>query len=136
MSEDNQACTFGPESVYVDLAAEVFSLLADPTRIRIVLALREKERAVGELAEQVGKSPTGVSQHLAKLRWGRVVATRQDGTRVFYRLVDGHVRQLVQQAVFQAEHAVDDQPRHHQARHPSAEDLTGARCDTHEAQTR
>lgn len=125
MREGKQACTFGPDSAYVDLAAEVFSLLADATRIRIVLALRDGECAVGELAERVGKSPTAVSQHLAKLRWGKVVATRHDGTRVFYRLVDGHVRELVQQAVFQAEHAVDDQPRHHRPPHPSVDELAG-----------
>lgn len=55
-----------------------FSLLSDPTRIRIILAL-EAELAVGELAQRVGKSPTAVSQHLAKLRWAKVVQTRQGG---------------------------------------------------------
>lgn len=119
-----QDCRFDVNSEYVDLAAEVFSLLSDPTRIRIILALRDGELPVGELAEQVGKTPTAVSQHLAKLRWAKVVAPRQDGTRSYYRLVDGHVRQLVQQAVFQAEHAVDDHPRHHDDGHPSAEELT------------
>ncbi len=102
------------DSEWVDLAAEVFSLLSDPTRIRIILALRDRELAVGELAEQVGKSPTVVSQHLAKLRWGRIVRARQEGTRVFYSLVDEHARQLVTQAVFQAEHAVGGAlPTHH-----------------------
>lgn len=123
MDEDAQACTFGVDSAYVDLATEVFSLLADPTRIQIILALREGESAVGDLAEQLGKSPTSVSQHLAKLRWGRVVAARQEGTRALYSLVDSHARQLVQQAVFQAEHAVDEQPRHHGVAHPSAQSL-------------
>ncbi|MFE1100300.1 ArsR/SmtB family transcription factor [Nocardiopsis alba] len=115
MREDKKICSFGPDSPYVDLAAEVFRLLADPTRIRIILALREAERSVNELAEAIGKSPTTVSQHLAKLRWGRIVATRQDGTRVFYRLQDEHARELVAQAVFQAEHALDDSPAHHRA---------------------
>ncbi|GAB3213626.1 ArsR/SmtB family transcription factor [Marinactinospora thermotolerans] len=115
MREGNKVCSFGPESPYVDLAAEVFRLLADATRIRIILALREGERSVNELAEAVGKSPTTVSQHLAKLRWGRVVATRQDGTRVFYSLRDEHVRELVAQAVFQAEHALEETPAHHRA---------------------
>lgn len=114
MREDSKACTFSADSEWVDLAAEVFSLLSDPTRIRIILALRDRELAVGELAEQVGKSPTVVSQHLAKLRWGRIVRARQEGTRVFYSLVDEHARQLVTQAVFQAEHAVGGAlPAHH-----------------------
>lgn len=113
MGEDSQGCTFGVESQYVELAAEVFSLLSDPTRIRIILALRGGELPVGELAERVGKSPTAVSQHLAKLRWGRVVSTRQEGTRVFYSLIDEHARELVTHAVFQAQHVVDVFPQHH-----------------------
>lgn len=113
MREDTKRCTFDAESQYVDLAAEVFSLLSDATRIRIILALRAGELAVGELAERVGKSPTAVSQHLAKLRWGKVVQARQEGTRVFYSLIDEHARQLVTHAVFQAEHVVGGVPEHH-----------------------
>jgi len=113
MREDMKVCSFGVESQYVELAAEVFSLLSDATRIRIILALREGELAVGELAERVGKPPTAVSQHLAKLRWGKIVQARQEGTRVFYSLIDEHARELVTHAVFQAEHVVDGIPLHH-----------------------
>ncbi|MCX7522728.1 metalloregulator ArsR/SmtB family transcription factor [Microbacterium sp. STN6] len=115
-----QECTFGVDSGYVELAAEVFTMLSDATRIRIILALRDHgELSVNHLADIVDKSPTAISQHLAKLRWGRIVAARQEGTRVFYSLIDEHARELVQQAVFQAEHAVEDQPRHHNGTHPS-----------------
>lgn len=88
-------------------------MLADATRVRIVLALSEGERSVNELAEVVGKSPAAVSQHLAKLRLARIVATRHEGTRVFYRLLNEHARQLVADAIFQAEHALEVVPRHH-----------------------
>lgn len=118
MSEDAKSCTFGSESAYVDLAAEVFSLLADATRIRIILALRGGEMSVNHLAEIVEKSPTAVSQHLAKLRWGKIVRARQDGNRVFYSLIDEHARQLVADAVFQAQHVVEETPAHHRD-HPS-----------------
>ena len=121
MREDTQVCTFGPESPYVDLAAEVFGLLADATRIRIVLVLRGGERSVNELADLVGKSPTAVSQHLAKLRWARVVTARQEGNRAFYSLVDEHALHLVTEAVFQAQHAVEDHPAHHHERRPAGE---------------
>lgn len=114
MRADKRTCTFGVDSSYVELAAEVFRLLADPTRIRIVLALAEAgELSVNELAEAVGKSPTGVSQHLAKLRWAKVVRPRQDGTRMHYSLVDEHARLLVTQAVHQAQHVVEESPTHH-----------------------
>ena len=101
------------DSPYVDLAVEVFSMLADATRVRIVLALREGELPVNALAEAVGKSPAAVSQHLAKLRLARMVGTRHEGQRVFYRLVDEHARQLVADAIFQAQHSVDSLPPHH-----------------------
>lgn len=108
------------DSVYVELAVEMFAMLADPTRVRIILALRETELSVGELAEIVAKSPAAVSQHLAKLRLARMVGTRQEGKRVFYRLANEHARQLVTDAIFQAEHAVEAEPRHHRQSAPTS----------------
>ncbi|KQP96161.1 ArsR family transcriptional regulator [Rathayibacter sp. Leaf185] len=99
----------------MELAVEVFAMLADATRVRLILALRDGEKSVNELAELVGKSPAAVSQHLAKLRLTRMVTTRQDGTRVFYGLADEHASQLVTDAIFQAEHSLGGTPRHHHA---------------------
>lgn len=113
MREDKKVCGLDPDSPYVDLAVEVFAMLADATRVRIILALRDGELAVGDLAKAVGKSPTAVSQHLAKLRLTRMVSTRQEGTRIYYRLTDEHARQLVTDAIFQAEHALETHPQHH-----------------------
>ncbi len=111
----------GPvEPEFVDLAAEVFALLADPTRIRILLELdRAGELAVGELAAALEKPRTGVSQHLARLRMARMVTTRHEGTKVLYALVDEHPVRVIAEAVRQAEHAVSDgtqPPRHHRPR--------------------
>lgn len=80
-------------------------MLADATRVRLLWALTDGELAVNELALVVDKPPTAVSQHLAKLRMARLVRTRREGTRVFYRIENDHVRQLVQDAVFYADHA-------------------------------
>jgi len=112
MHVDTNADDLTPQSAYVDVAVEVFRLLADATRIRIVLALRDGELSVNNLAELVERSPAAVSQHLAKLRWGKVVRVRQDGNRVFYRLTDEHAMRLVIEAIRQAEHSVDEHPRH------------------------
>ncbi|MDQ0029789.1 ArsR/SmtB family transcription factor [Arthrobacter bambusae] len=120
MNADSKACSLGVDSQYVELAVEVFAMLADATRVRIVLALRDGEMAVGALAERVGKSPAAVSQHLAKMRLARMVSTRQDGTRVMYRLENEHARQLVADAIFQAEHALGGTPAHHRAEQESA----------------
>ncbi len=115
MNVDMKVCSLGVDSQYVELAVEVFSMLADATRVRIILALREGEMAVGALAEAVGKSPAAVSQHLAKMRLARMVSTRQDGTKVIYRLENEHARQLVADAIYQAEHALGGMPAHHRA---------------------
>lgn len=90
-------------------------MLADATRIRIILALRDGELSVNSLAELVAKSPPAVSQHLAKLRLARFVTSRQEGTKVFYSLANEHARQLVSDAIFQAEHSLRSNPRHHHA---------------------
>jgi DNA-binding transcriptional ArsR family regulator len=116
MHADKQICGRDPDSQFVELAVEVFSMLADSTRVRLILALRDGERSVNDLAETVDKSPAAVSQHLAKLRLARFVTTRQEGTRVFYRLENEHASQLVSDAIFQAEHSLGGQPRHHHAR--------------------
>ena len=120
MNADKKSCTLDVGSQYVELAVEIFAMLADATRVRIVLALRKGEMAVGALAEVVGKSPAAVSQHLAKMRLARLVSTRQDGTKVMYRLENEHARQLVVDAIHQAEHALGGVPAHHQAEQATA----------------
>ena len=75
--------------------------------------LIDQELAVNELAARVGKPAPSVSQHLAKLRMARLVRTRREGTQVFYRLENVHVARLVRDAVYNAEHASPDVPRHH-----------------------
>lgn len=113
MNADTKTCGLDPDGSFVELAVEVFQMLADPTRVRIVLALRRHEELpVGRLAEIVDKSPAAVSQHLAKLRMARIVQARQDAQRVFYRLENEHASQLVTDAIQQAEHTIGN-PRHH-----------------------
>lgn len=128
MREDTE-CRLTADSAYVELAVEVFAMLADATRVRIVLALREGELPVNRLAEIAGKSPATVSQHLAKMRLARMVSTRQDGNRVFYRLANEHARQLVADAIFQAQHAVETDPAHHRSAHPSPEQVRRSDAD-------
>lgn len=98
----------------VDLAVEIFRMLADATRLQLLWALVERELSVNELADQVGKAAPSVSQHLAKLRMARLVRTRREGVHVFYRLENDHVAQLVTDAVHNAEHGGPGVPGHHQ----------------------
>ncbi|GAB3012225.1 HTH-type transcriptional regulator KmtR [Mycobacterium bourgelatii] len=88
-------------------------MLADATRVQVLWSLADHEMSVNELAEHVGKPAPSVSQHLAKLRMARLVRTRREGTTIYYSLENDHVRQLVIDAVFNAEHAGPGIPRHH-----------------------
>lgn len=97
----------------VNLVVEVFRMLADATRVQVLWSLTDHEMSVNELAEHVGKPAPSVSQHLAKLRMARLVRTRREGTTIFYSLENDHVRQLVIDAVFNAEHAGPGVPGHH-----------------------
>ena len=102
-----------PEQEQVDLAVEVFRMLSDSTRVRLLWALLDGERPVNELAEAVGKAPAGVSQHLAKLRMARLVQTRRQANQIFDRVFNEHVGQLVEDAIYHAEHAGGGVPEHH-----------------------
>ncbi|RDV44766.1 transcriptional regulator [Leifsonia sp. ku-ls] len=124
MDADKAICGRLPDSQFVELAVEVFGMLADATRVRIVLALKDAgELSVNHLADILDKQPSAVSQHLAKLRLARIVATRQDGQRVFYRLENEHASRLVTDAIFQAEHSLGGVPRHHHVEAAGSEEV-------------
>lgn len=78
----------------VEDLADLFQMLASPTRLRIVEALAHEELCVGDLAAVVGVSPSAVSHHLRHLRQMRLVRYRRDGRLAFYRLDDEHVTTL------------------------------------------
>ncbi|GAB3849646.1 ArsR/SmtB family transcription factor [Dactylosporangium cerinum] len=101
-----------PDDEQVHLAAEGFRMLADPTRIKILWALLQGESSVACLAELVGAAPTAVSQHLAKLRLAGFVRGRREGTFVHYSAADTHVRALLAEALFHADHTDRDLPDH------------------------
>jgi DNA-binding transcriptional ArsR family regulator len=97
-----------PHEEQAHLAAESFRLLADPTRIKILWALLQGESSVACLGDLVGAAPTVVSQHLAKLRLAGLVRGRREGTFVYYKAADVHVRRLLAEALFHAEHTDAD----------------------------
>lgn len=99
-----------PGDEQVHLAAESFRLLADPTRIKVLWALLQGESSVACLAELAGAAPTAVSQHLAKLRLAGLVKGRREGTFIYYSAANDHVRSLLSQALFHADHIDRDLP--------------------------
>ncbi len=101
-----------PTPEQVAAAVMSFALLADPTRVQMLWALRSAELDVASLAAIAGCRPTVASQHLSKLRFAGLVEGHRHGQRVVYRLRGGHVRALLSEALFQADHHISGQPTH------------------------
>jgi DNA-binding transcriptional ArsR family regulator len=101
-----------PTSAQVETAVEAFRMLSDGTRLRLMWLLASGEYDVSSLAEAIAAPRPSVSQHLAKLRLAGLVDTRRDGRRVLYRARDAHVRRLIAEALFHADHEVSGIPRH------------------------
>ncbi len=68
--------------------AEIFSVLAHPTRIHIIETLRDGELSVGAILEHVKVEPANLSQHLSVLRLKHLVLSRKEGNQVLYTLRD------------------------------------------------
>ena len=87
-----QLAAYGaPAGVDVESVADVFKLLGDPTRVRLVDALTHGERCVCDLASLVGLTESAVSHQLRLLRAARLVRVRRAGRHAFYSLDDHHV---------------------------------------------
>ena len=85
--------------------ADVFGLLADAGRLRVLVGLLEGEMCVCDLAAAAGASESAASHHLRLLRAHRVVQVRRTGRMAYYRLADAHVRMLLDIALTHIGHA-------------------------------
>ncbi len=105
-----------PSAADVADTADVFGLLADPNRLRLLVALLDGELCVCDLAAVTGQSESAVSHALRLLRAHRIVAARRAGRMAYYRLEDPHVRMLLDLALAHTEHT--------DALHPEREGTT------------
>ena len=79
---------------FLDLIAEKFRLLADPTRLAILRTLMRGERNVAQVVEETGRNQANVSKHLKMLSEAGLVGRRKEGLQVFYKLDDPLVERL------------------------------------------
>ena len=94
-----------PSDAAVATLADVFSLLGDPNRIRLLTALLEAgELCVCDLAAVCGMTESSVSHALRLLRAAGVVTVRRSGRVAYYSLTDGHVRLLLDVALEHVAH--------------------------------
>ena len=78
----------------LELIAQRFKVIADPTRLSLLAALRADERTVSELIDATGQNQSNVSKQLAHLHAHGFVARRKEGLYTYYSLADKRVFQL------------------------------------------
>lgn len=91
-----------PEHISVDRfegsageAAGLLRALSNEKRLMILCQLGDREMSVGQMLPLVGLSQSALSQHLAKLRDEALVATRREGTAIFYRIAEPAVLKII-----------------------------------------
>ncbi|MDQ7029940.1 MAG: metalloregulator ArsR/SmtB family transcription factor [Ardenticatenia bacterium] len=84
-----------PDNATIQAVADIFKVLSDPTRVKIVLALSQAELCVCDLAALLGLSVSAVSHQLRLLRSLGLVKDRKQGRLAYYSLDDDHTAQLV-----------------------------------------
>ena len=77
----------------------IVKALADESRVRTVMALRDGDLCVCQIIELLGLAPSTVSKHMAILKQARLVESRKDGRWIYYRLADATAPSLVQDAL-------------------------------------
>jgi DNA-binding transcriptional ArsR family regulator len=87
---DTQTC----QDRVFESAAELFSVLATPVRLKIISAVCEQERNVSELLAMIDTTQPNMSQHLATLYRSGVLSKRREGTQIYYRLQSERVAML------------------------------------------
>lgn len=101
-----KARAIAPEDV--ERITDLFRLVGEPTRVRLLYALVETgEMCVCDLAAVVDAPETSVSHALRLLRMAGIVRTRRDGRMIYYSLTDAHVRLLLDVTAEHLRHTVD-----------------------------
>ena len=88
---------------YLQLA-ELFKVLGDPTRLRIVQLLLAKEMCVSDIADAMDMGQSAISHQLRVLRPARLVTFRKEGKTAWYSLNDDHVTVLLEQGIEHVSH--------------------------------
>lgn len=80
-------------------ASEIFKILSDPTRLKIVMALTKEELCVRDIAALLNLTESAISHQLRLLKNSRIVKHRRDGKMAYYTLDDEHVENLIKSAL-------------------------------------
>ncbi len=86
------------QDVLVELS-DVFQIMSDPNRLKILHCLSQGEVCVCDLSAVLGISTSAISHQLRMLRAMRLVRSRRDGRNVYYSLDDEHIARLMRMAL-------------------------------------
>ena len=99
----------GDESDKVfETAAELFSVLSTPVRLRLISALCHGEKNVSQLLSEIEATQPNMSQHLATLYRAGILARRREGTQIFYRIQSERAAMLCRAVCTQIAPEIDD----------------------------
>lgn len=79
--------------------AELFKIFGDPTRIRILYALSERELCVQDIADALSMTQSAISHQLRILKHSALVKFRREGKTIYYSLADDHVATIMAQGL-------------------------------------
>ncbi|HID48309.1 MAG TPA: ArsR family transcriptional regulator [Chromatiales bacterium] len=94
MTESDALFPAGKSSI--DCTADTLKVLSNPQRLKILCSLADNELTVQQIVEHAGSSQSNVSQHLGQMRNKGILLSRNDANRVYYRIGDRRVLQLIQ----------------------------------------
>ncbi len=91
-----------------DAVASYFSVLSEPTRLRIMHALCETEKSVSQIVEEIGSTQTNASRHLSLMYRSGVLARRKEGSQVYYRVADASMVEVCRTVCNQIAGSMDE----------------------------
>ena len=91
-----------------DAVASYFSVLSEPTRLRIMHALCETEKSVSQIVEEIRSTQTNASRHLSLMYRSGVLARRKEGSQVYYRVADASMVEICRTVCNQIAGSMDE----------------------------
>ena len=92
---------------HIEQAARALKSISHPLRLKVLCVLGDEEVCVQDIVDAVGTSQSNISQHLAILRDKGVLVTRKDANRVYYRVGDPRILQLIGKAGLLVKHGCE-----------------------------
>lgn len=93
-----------PNIAEIQTVSEIFKVLGDPTRMKMMWALKLSELCVCDLAATLGMTKSAISHQLSTLKQAKMVKCRREGKNVYYSLDDDHVTNIIMLAMEHTKH--------------------------------